>query len=140
METEVNINLDKAVELGDNETNNKMKIIEKELDRIRYKVFGKISVGKEKIKNREESLKKLQIQRENLYSKYQGKELEEEVTNVNEKMKKVIMDSEKDKLEEDVKVLNKLKHTKGYSAAVFKLKRHAGSKKIKAGTYCSQRP
>ena len=117
--TEMNTTFLKLAELKDADPTHLYKQIEKELNSIKFAVFGKVKISKTNKNVRQ--LEQLQHEK-NAIVKSNHLDKTERLERVDCKMASKLKDIEKENYENDIRYLEGLKNDKGKSAAVFGLR------------------
>ena len=117
--TEMNKRLLKLAEFKDADPKHLYKQIEKELNSIKYAVFGKVKVSETNKNVRQ--LEQLQVKK-NAIVNSNAVDKTERLEKVDKEMASTLKNIEKENYEKDIKYLEGLKNEKGKSAAVFGLR------------------
>ena len=96
-----------------------MKEFDKELTKVKFRAFDKVTVRKELKRNKE--VKNLQEKRERL-TKEDNKENENEIKAIDNEIVNKILTKQRENLEKELKHLKTIRKSKGKTAAIFKLK------------------
>ena len=105
-----------------------MDQIDKELTKVKFRSFGKVTVRNE-LKTTKE-LKNLQKEKFELLRNKTNTEKDEEIKVLEEKITKEVLSTQRMKLEKEIEALKNMKSKKGKSAVIFNLKdRIVGKKK-----------
>ena len=124
--TNINKVLYDAVSKQINDANSLAKIIEKELESIKYACFGKVSVKMTSAKEKE----LLNLQKEKATLKRFNESYERKIEDLDLNIVDALETVNKENFEREIKSLMKIKTTKGKAASIFKLKeRVLGSRK-----------
>ena len=118
--TQTNRRLDHVVEIPEEDTELMMKKIDKEVNKVKHAVFGKISLKKKTSEFKKVS--ELQNKKQRIYSEYDGNELADKVDDINEKISTAITEIQSKQMEKEIDKFKQLKASKGKAAAVFKLR------------------
>ena len=119
-ETSQNKVLDKLSNANKETTDQVFKKIENELTNVKYKVFGKVSVGKKK--KGVNKINDIQNRKHNLEKAFSGETLRVKREEIDVELKTAIEEIQYEAFSKEIKKLNSIKATKGTSAAVFKLR------------------
>ena len=122
--TDSNKKLDEIASSSMEDPNTIMKLIDSELNNIKYKVFGKVKVKKKTQKY--EKLESMIAQRDRLVKISTN---DEKVINLEKEICIELKERQRMKLNEEIEFLNKVKESKGKAAAIFKLKENILGKK-----------
>ena len=105
-----------------------MDIIEKELTKVKFKAFGKVSVRNEILKCKE--LKNLQKDKYEVIENEASEQRDEKIKGIEDKITEKVLENQRLRLEKELGDLKSLKDKKGRSAVIFNLKdRVVGKKK-----------
>ena len=119
-ETNMNRVLDKVCSSEGVHPNVMMKRIDKEVTNVKYKVFGKVS-GKRK-KTTVGKVKALQAKKHHFNKVLIGNELKKKIEVIDKDLKKAVDEVQKRDMQTEITKLQRIKATKGTSAAVFNLR------------------
>ena len=125
--TEANNKFLKLAEDKEADPEHLSKKIEKELNSIKYEVFGKVKIAGKNNKNARQ-LENLQLEK-NTITKGNDPDKVMRLEKVDRKMASTLKDIERESFEKDIKYLEGLRKEKGKSAAVFSLKEKILGKK-----------
>ena len=117
--TDSNVKFNRIINGNDENPTSIMNEIEKELTKVKFKAFDKVTVRKELKRNKE--LKNLQKKREQL-SKRDNIEHENEIKAIDSEITNKILAAQRNNLEKELKHLKSLAKCKGKTAAIFNLK------------------
>ena len=128
--TEENENLKKVIQDDAENPTELMNTIDKELTKVKFKAFGKVTV-KNDLKTSKE-LKNLQAEKFKLIKETEDTPMRDsQIDILEEKITAEVLSNQRLKLEKELGKLKDLKNTKGKSAAIFHLKdKVVGRKKI----------
>ena len=119
-ETNENKALDKIISSEDFHPNDMMTKIEKEVTKIKYKVFGKVS-GKRK-KCASTKVNALQAKKNRMDKAHTGSDLQKKRTELDKEIKQAVNEVQSKAFETEITKLKTIKAKKGVSAAVFNLR------------------
>ena len=106
--------------MEDEDPNKILKIIDKELTRVKHASFGKIKISSKTKEDRE--LEDLQIRKMNLYKNANELERDRKIEEIDAAMSNVLKTIQSKQYSQDIKNLEEIKNKKGRAAANFKLK------------------
>ena len=126
--TEDNAKFQNIIEDDSENPSTLMDQIDKELTKVKFRSFGKVTVRNE-LKTTKE-LKNLQNEKFELLRNKTNTEKDEEIKVLEEKITKEVLSTQRIKLEKEIEELKNMKSKKGKSAVIFNLKdRIVGKKK-----------
>ena len=107
-----------------------MKVIENELNKVKYKSFGKVTVRNNPKSNKE--IKKLQEEKLDILNKVEKSETrDEKIQSIEENITEEVLSNQRKQLEKELSALKKMKNEKRKSAVIFNLRdKVIGQKKV----------
>ena len=113
--------------MEDEDPNKILKVIEKELTRVKFSCFGKVTHSSKSKDDKE--LEKLQTQKIRVMNNISLTDKENKVEEINNEISKTLSKIQSKQFNRDIKELENLKENKGKAAANFRLKEKLMGKK-----------